>query len=71
MISCRRGLKTKVSGELGKRFLERLRREIERARYDPKPAYFIAVPKNGYTTRLAALLTFSDRVIYEAMVAFA
>ena len=62
-------LEDKVSGELGKRFLEALRRRIERARYDPKPAYFVAVPKNGYTTRLAAILTFSDRVIYEAMVA--
>ena len=59
----------KVSGELGKRFSEKLKREIQRGSYDPQRAYFVAVPKNGYTTRMAAILTLSDRVIYEAVVA--
>ena len=62
-------LEDKVSGELGKRFSERLKREIQRGSYDPQRAYFVAVPKNGYTTRMAAVLTLSDRVIYEAVVA--
>ncbi len=59
----------KVSGELGKRFSQTLTRELERGTYDPERAYFVAVPKNPYTTRLAAILTLSDRVVYEAIVA--
>ena len=62
-------LEDKVSGEVGKRFSEGLTRALQQGRYDPQPAYFVGVPKNGYTTRMAAVLTLSDRVVYEAIVA--
>lgn len=58
----------KVSGELGRRFFERLARDLERGLYDPQPAYFVAVPKNSLITRPAAILSLADRVVYEAIV---
>ena len=58
----------KVSGELGKRFSEHLIRELERGDYDPMPAFSVAVPKSRLITRPAALLSFTDRVVYEAIV---
>lgn len=58
----------KVSGELGKRFVEYLREQLSNARYSPDPAAFIQVPKPGFTSRPAALLSLTDRVIYEALV---
>ena len=62
-------LEDKVSGELGKRFSEQLTRELERGVYDPIPAFSVAVPKSRLITRPAALLSFADRVVYEAIVA--
>lgn len=59
----------KLSGELGKRFVEYLKKEIEEDRYKPTPASFVPVPKPGFTTRPAALLALQDRVVYEAIVA--
>ena len=59
----------RVRGELGNRFSEYLVRNIERGDYDPLPSYSVAVPKSRLTTRPAALLSFSDRVVYEAIVA--
>ena len=61
-------LEDKVSGELGKRFFERLIRDLERGLYDPQPAYFVAVPKNSLITRPAAILSLADRIVYEAIV---
>ena len=58
----------KVSGELGRRFYERLARDLERGLYDPQPAYFVAVPKNSLITRPAAILSLADRVVYEAII---
>ena len=59
----------KVGGELGQRFSAYLVRELESGRYDPIPAHIIAVPKSQLATRPAALLSFRDRVVYEAIVA--
>jgi len=59
----------RVAGELGKRFAEHLRKELEDSKYVPDSASFVQVPKPGFTSRPAALLTLTDRVIYEALVA--
>lgn len=61
-------IEDKVSGEVGKRFTEDLKRRVELGQYRPTPSYFVAVPKPGATTRPAALLTLDDRVVYEALV---
>src|SRR5688572_28293849 len=58
----------KVSGELGKRFLTYLHERLSSGRYDPQPAQFVRVPKAGFTSRPAALLSLADRVLYEALV---
>lgn len=58
-----------VGGEVGNRFIEALRRGMERGSYDPAPAYFVQVPKSSHATRPAALLNLADRVVYEALVA--
>lgn len=58
----------KVSGELGKRYSEHLVRQLVRGEYDPIPAHIIPVPKSRLATRPAALLSLSDRVVYEAIV---
>jgi hypothetical protein len=57
-----------VGGELGRRFLQHLREQLENGRYAPDPASFVQVPKPGFTSRPAALLTLTDRVVYEALV---
>lgn len=57
-----------ISGELGKRFAEHLRKNLEEGRYEPDQASFVQVPKPGFTSRPAALLTLVDRVVYEALV---
>jgi hypothetical protein len=61
-------LEDHVLGEVGKRFSDTLRAKIERAKYDPTPAEVVLVPKPGNTTRPAALLTLSDRVVYDGIV---
>jgi len=58
----------KVSGEVGKRYSEYLERRLQRGEYDPIPAQIIPVPKSRLATRPAALLSLSDRVVYEAIV---
>ena len=58
----------KVAGQLGARFLEGLRLDIERGTYDPHPAYFVAAPKSTVATRPAALMSLDDRVVFTAMV---
>lgn len=58
----------KVRGEVGKRFVEHLTKQIEEDRYEPDQASFVQVPKPGFTSRPAALLTLTDRVVYEAIV---
>lgn len=58
----------KVGGEVGNRFLEALRRDLERGVYDPVPAYSVRVPKSFWATRPAALLTLNDRVVFDAIV---
>jgi hypothetical protein len=58
----------KVGGELGKRFVEHLMRQIAEEGYAPSPASFVSVPKPGFTSRPAAVLTLVDRVMYEAVV---
>lgn len=57
----------KVSGEVGNRFTESLARIIAQGMFEPDPAHFVYVPKPGNTTRPAAILTLSDRVVYEAL----
>lgn len=61
-------LEDKVGGEVGKRFSEQLIHGMETGTYEPEGAYLIPVPKPGFTTRLAALLTLRDRVVYQALV---
>jgi hypothetical protein len=58
-----------VLGEVGNRFSESLQSKLERGKYEPTPAATVHVPKPGNTTRPAALLTLSDRVLYDAIVA--
>lgn len=58
----------RVGGELGTRFLESLRRDLERGAYDPQPAYTVAVPESSVATRPAALLSLEDRVVFAAIV---
>jgi hypothetical protein len=57
-----------ATGELSKRFVAHLRKALEEGKYEPDPASFIQVPKPGFTSRPAALLTLTDRVVYEALV---
>ena len=57
-----------VVGEVGKNFSAALLASIKRGTYDPTPADFVNGPKQGITTRPAALLTLTDRVVYEALV---
>lgn len=59
----------KVSGEVGKRFVEYLYKQIDENRYEPDTASFVQVPKPGLTSRPATLLTLTDRVVYESVVA--
>lgn len=61
-------LEDKVGGELGKEFITHLNKLIEDEKYSPSPASFVHVPKPGFTTRPAALLTLADRMMYEALV---
>lgn len=58
----------RVGGEVGNRFIEALKRSLERGFYDPTPAYFVQVPKSSHATRPAALLNLVDRVVLEALV---
>ena len=53
---------------MGKRFIEHLRKQIAEGKYEPDQASFVQVPKPGFTSRPAALLTLTDRVVYEALV---
>ena len=58
----------KVVGEVGNRFVEHLKKQVADGRYEPDRASFVQVPKPGLTSRPAALLTLTDRVVYEALV---
>lgn len=57
-----------VAGELSKRFLSHLKKTLDEGRYEPDAASFVQVPKPGFTSRPAALLTLTDRIMYEAVV---
>lgn len=57
-----------VGGEVGKRLLDALSREVSAGRYEPERAVPVAVPKPSLTTRPAALLTITDRIVYDAIV---
>lgn len=61
-------LEDQVGGEVGNRFIEALKRDVERGNYDPTPAYFVQVPKSSHATRPAALLNLFDRVVLDALV---
>lgn len=58
----------KAVGEAGARFIESLRRRVERGSYDPDPAYIVATPKSTVATRPAALLSMEDRLVFASMV---
>jgi hypothetical protein len=58
----------RVGGELGNRFAAHLQKLLQDNKYAPDPASFVQVPKPGFTSRPAALLTLRDRVVYEALV---
>ena len=58
----------RVGGELANRFIEYLTKQIEDGSYAPNPASFVPVPKPGFTSRPAAVLTLVDRIVYEALV---
>src|SRR3712207_7602021 len=51
-----------------KRFVEYIRKQIEDGTYEPDPACFVQVPKAGLSSRPAALLTLTDRVVFEALL---
>lgn len=61
-------LEDKVGGELSSEFVGYLSKIIDDGEYYANQASFIHVPKPGFTTRPAALLTFPDKIIYEALV---
>ncbi len=61
-------LEDKVGGELSKEFVKYLEKIINEEKYSADKASFIHVPKPGFTTRPAALLTLADRLIYESLV---
>jgi len=61
-------LEDKVSGELGKQYIELIKKQISENKYEPELAEIVHVPKPGYATRPAALLKLSDRLIYECLV---
>ncbi len=61
-------LEDKVGGELGKEFVAHLTKSIQESKYSATKAAIIHVPKPGFTTRPAALLTLADRVVYESLV---
>ena len=61
-------LEDKTPGELGSRFVQDLRRRIDRGAYDPQPSYAVAVPKSTVGTRPAALVSLTDRVVLSAIV---
>ena len=58
----------KVGGQVGRRFSAALKSELERGRYRPDEATFIAVPKGMFATRPAALMSLADRTVYAAVV---
>ncbi len=57
-----------VGGEVAQRFHESLRYRLAGGSYSASPSYILSVPKPGYTTRPAAVLTLEDRTVYEAVV---
>jgi len=57
-----------VGGEVGQRFHEALRHRLLAETYSPSRAYVVPVPKPGYTTRPASVMTLEDRTVYEALV---
>lgn len=61
-------LEDKVGGELSKEFVAYLEKIITEEKYTVNKASFVHVPKPGFTTRPAALLTLTDRIIYESLV---
>lgn len=58
----------KVGGQLAKEFGVYLEKMINDGTYTPSSASFVPVPKPGFTTRPAALLTLSDRIVFEALI---
>lgn len=58
----------KVGGQLAKEFGAYLEKMISDGTYTPSSASFVPVPKPGFTTRPAALLTLSDRIVFEALI---
>lgn len=60
-------LEDSVGGEVGKRYSESLKDSLHRGKYDATPAATVFVPKPGNTTRPAALLLLSDRIVYSAI----
>jgi len=61
-------LEDKVSGELGKQYIEHIIKQISENKYEAVSAEIVHVPKPGFATRPAALLKLSDRLIYECLV---
>ena len=58
----------KAGGEVANRFVASLARDLELGRYVPSEASFVPVPKVNNATRLAALMTLTDRAVYFALV---
>lgn len=58
----------RVAGQLAARFVEYLHKQVQDGTYSPVGAAIVQVPKPGFTSRPAALLTLPDRVLYEGMV---
>ncbi len=58
----------RVSGELAARFIRHLHLQLASGDYTPSAAEIVRVPKPGFTSRPAAVLTLTDRIVYEALV---
>lgn len=58
----------KVGGAVGERFVEAIKHSLTSGRYEPERAVMVPAAKPKYSTRPAALLNLSDRVVYQALV---
>lgn len=58
----------RMGGGIADRFVKAIGRRMDSGQYVPDRAVSVMVPKVGFTTRVASLLTLTDRVVYVALV---
>ena len=59
----------RLLGQAGRRLWDSIERGLIRGRYEPTPLVIVPIPKHDFTSRPAALLTLTDRVVYSAFTA--